>query len=74
MIQRFWSGLQLNVHYHSLLVDGVFAEAADGSLRFHPAPPPTDAEVARLFATIIPPFQGDVFFHPLHQLFYARAA
>jgi len=30
----------------------VFTEAADGSLRFHPAPPPTDAEVGRLLATI----------------------
>jgi hypothetical protein len=52
VIQRFGSGLQLNVHYHSLLVDGVFTEAADGSLRFHPAPPPTDAEVGRLVATV----------------------
>jgi hypothetical protein len=34
-------------------VDGVFTEAADGSLRFlHPAPLPTDAEVGRLVATI----------------------
>jgi hypothetical protein len=30
----------------------LFTEAADGSLRFHPAPPPTDVEVARLVATI----------------------
>jgi Putative transposase len=52
VIQRFGSGLQLNVHYHSVLVDGVFTAAADGSLRFHPAPPPTDAEVGRLLATI----------------------
>ena len=52
VIQRFGSGLQLNAHYHSLLVDGVFTEAADGSLRFHPAPPPTDAEVGRLVATV----------------------
>ena len=52
VIQRFGSGLQLNVHYHSLLVDGVFTEAADGSLRFHPAQPPTDAEVGRLVATV----------------------
>jgi len=52
VIQRFGSGLQLNAHYHSLLIDGVFTEAADGSLRFHPAPPPTDAEVGRLVATV----------------------
>jgi putative transposase len=36
VIQRFGSGLQLNVHAHTLAVDGVFTEAADGTLRFHP--------------------------------------
>jgi hypothetical protein len=35
-----------------LFLDGVFTEAADGTLRFHPAPAPTDLEVARLVATI----------------------
>jgi hypothetical protein len=43
--------LLLNVHAHALAVDGVFTEAADGTLRFYPAPP-TDVEVARLVATI----------------------
>jgi len=52
VIQRFGSGLQLNLHAHALALDGVFTEAADGTLRFHPAPPPSDAEVARLVATI----------------------
>jgi hypothetical protein len=52
VIQRFGSGLQLNVHAHALVLDGVFTEAADGTLRFHLAPPPTDVEVARLVATI----------------------
>ena len=52
MIQRFGSGLQLNVHAHTLALDGIFTEAADVTLRFHPAPPPTDAEVGRLLATI----------------------
>src|SRR5262249_50234231 len=51
-IQRFGSRLQVNVHAHALVLDGVFTEAADGTLRFHPAPAPTDAEVARLVATI----------------------
>jgi hypothetical protein len=40
------------VHTHALAADGVFTEAADGTLRFHPAPLPTDAEVARLVPTI----------------------
>jgi hypothetical protein len=52
VIQRFGSGLQLNVHGHALFLDGVFTEAADGTLLFHPAPPPTDIEVARLVAAI----------------------
>jgi Putative transposase len=60
VVQRFGSGLQLDVHGHALVLDGVFTEAADGTLRFHPAPPPTDVEVARLVATIrtrVPPDQ-----------------
>jgi len=51
-IQRFGSGLQVNVHFHTLLLDGVFAIAPDGTTRFDPAPPPTDREVARLLAAI----------------------
>jgi hypothetical protein len=52
VIQPFGSGLQLNVHGHALVLDGVFTEAADGTLQFHPAAAPTDLEVARLVATI----------------------
>src|SRR5437016_8701947 len=52
VIQRFGGGLQLNVHFHSLFLDGVFAEHADGTLEFHPADPPSDEDVARLLATI----------------------
>jgi hypothetical protein len=51
-IQRFGGGVQLNVHFHTLVLEGVFATAPDGSTRFDPAPPPTDREVARLLATI----------------------
>src|SRR5205823_5898170 len=50
--QRFRGGLQLNVHFHTLLLDGVFAAGEDGSLEFHAAEPPSDEEVARLLATI----------------------
>ena len=48
VVQRFGSGLELNVHFHALGLDGVFAPGADGTLRFHRLPPPTDADVARL--------------------------
>ena len=44
--------LNLNVHFHTLVLDGVFTETETGVLRFHPAPPPSDEEVARLLATI----------------------
>ena len=36
VIQRFGSGLELNIHFHTLALDGVFSAAADGTLRFHP--------------------------------------
>jgi ribosomal protein S27E len=52
VVQRFGSGLELNVHFHALGLDGVFAASADGTLRFLRLPPPADADVARLVATI----------------------
>ncbi len=52
VIQRFGGGLNLNIHFHTLALDGVFSEDATGALRFHPAPSPRDDEVARLLATI----------------------
>src|SRR6266481_4218661 len=50
-IQRFGSGLNLNVHYHTLFLDGVFCRDSDG-WRFVPAPPPTPRELARFVAAI----------------------
>ncbi len=52
VIQRFGGGLNLNVHFHTLVLDGVFAKTEPGLFRFHPAPPPSDEEVARVLATI----------------------
>lgn len=51
-IQRFGSALNTNVHFHTLAVQGVFVEHADGTLRFAPAPAPTDVEVARLLTAV----------------------
>lgn len=51
-IQRFGSALNTNVHFHSLVAQGVFVEHADGTLRFAPASAPTDLEVARLLASV----------------------
>jgi hypothetical protein len=37
VIQRFGGALNLNVHIHALVLDGVFARDAAGVVAFHPA-------------------------------------
>jgi len=54
VVQRFGGALNLNVHLHALVLDGVFARAGDGQLRFHRAPAPSAADVADVLATIAP--------------------
>jgi hypothetical protein len=51
-LQRAGGALNANLHFHTLVLDGVFTEAPDGTLTFHPAPGPSDAEVAAALATI----------------------
>jgi hypothetical protein len=51
-IQRFGSALNLNVHFHTLAIQGVFAEDGHGGLRFVPNPEPSDLEVAKLLTSI----------------------
>ena len=43
-VQRFGSSLNLNVHLHVVVVDGVFSRDRNG-LAFTAAPPPTRAEM-----------------------------
>ena len=43
-IQRFGSAAELNIHLHTLVLDGIYT---DGAV-FHPLSPPTSAELARL--------------------------
>ena len=50
-IQRFGSGVNLNVHFHTLCLDGVCTRDGE-AWRFVPAPPPTARELARLVAAI----------------------
>jgi Putative transposase len=57
VMQRAGSGLNVNLHFHTLLLDGVFTEAPGGALGFHPAPAATDADVAAALATIRQPVQ-----------------
>ncbi len=48
-VQRFGSAAaNLNVHFHSLVLDGVYEVTGAGPTRFHPLPPPDDGEVARV--------------------------
>ncbi len=48
VIQRFDSALALNVHFHSLVLDGVYASIGEprGRPLFHPVPALTDEDVA----------------------------
>jgi hypothetical protein len=52
VIQRFGGALNLNVHFHTLVVDGVFVRESDGSLWFVAAKAPTDEEVEALLGLI----------------------
>jgi hypothetical protein len=65
VVQRFGGALNLNVHFHALVLDGVFVRACDGGLRFHRAPAPTEADVADVLATILPGLQARLARHGL---------
>jgi hypothetical protein len=51
-VQRFNSALGLNVHFHLIGLDGVYAAGADGAPEFHELPPPEDAEVLQTVTLI----------------------
>jgi hypothetical protein len=54
VIQRLSGALNLNIHFHTLLFDGVFNAPGGGdTLEFCPLPPPTDAEVGVVLARIV---------------------
>jgi hypothetical protein len=46
-VQRFGS-LNLNVHFHTLVLDGVFTRDAQGRVIFHPAPRPGPRELGAI--------------------------
>lgn len=52
LIQRFGSALNLNVHFHLLVLDGVYRREGDGHLRFVPLPAPRPAELQGLVQRI----------------------
>ena len=53
-IQRFGSALNLNLHFHTLVPDGVFFEDSEGNVQFHPLPPPTVPDLEKLARRLIP--------------------
>src|SRR6266849_8701521 len=54
VIQRFGGALNLNVHIHALVLDGVFARNRAGALNFHPTRRLTALDVAEVLATAEP--------------------
>ena len=53
VIQRFGGSVNLHVHVHALVLDGVFARTTAGALRFHAAPAPSAADVANILSAIV---------------------
>jgi hypothetical protein len=52
-LQRSGGSINLNPHFHSLILDGVYISSLPYEApRFHPLPPPTDEEIARITAAI----------------------
>ncbi len=51
-IQRFNSALDVSVHFHALVLDGLYSFPAGQRPVFHPTPSPTDEEVAEVAAEI----------------------
>jgi hypothetical protein len=51
LIQRFGSALNLNIHFHLLVLDGAYVRSSD-RLEFRRVPPPTRAELDEILATI----------------------
>ena len=54
VLQRFGGALNLNVHIHALVLDGVCAKDRADTLVFHPTPRLTALDVAEVLATVEP--------------------
>jgi hypothetical protein len=52
-VQRFGSAINLNVHFHTLIPDGVFDLSGDGPARFVPLRPPTEEDLGEIVARVI---------------------
>jgi hypothetical protein len=47
-VQRFGGAININIHLHSLVIDGVYYEDAQHRIRFQRLPKPSNSEVARM--------------------------
>ena len=54
VLQRFGGSLNLNVHVHALVLDWVFTRKTRGPVQFHPAPAPSETDVAEVLASLVP--------------------
>ena len=52
IVQRFGSALNLNVHLHAMVMDGVFARDERGDVRFHAARYPMAPDLTSLLVTL----------------------
>ena len=52
LIQRFGSGLNLNVHLHMIFIDGAYRSDGTAPPVFHPVPPPDTADLQALVQRI----------------------
>jgi hypothetical protein len=52
LIQRFGSALNLNVHFHLLVLDGVYRRDGEGRLVFVPVPAPSTVTLQQLVQRI----------------------
>ena len=52
LIQRFGGALNLNVHFHMLLLDSVYVGRPDATLRIRRVGAPTTAELEALTGTL----------------------
>jgi hypothetical protein len=52
LIQCFGGSLNLNIHFHMLFLDGIYADNKHGSSRFRWVKAPTSAELTQLTHTI----------------------
>jgi hypothetical protein len=52
VVQRFGGALNLNVHVHALVLDGVFAQGRADAPVFHAAPPLTPLDVEEVLVTV----------------------